>query len=162
MIYINSVMKNSMKDVTAKRLLEVVPALTARIRAEIRSCIPDGFSFQHFRILRSIMHGRNFVGEIAQHQGVSQPSMSRSIDSLVKRGFVERGGRLGDRRKAPLRLTKKGRFIIDKIIKSTESRLGDKISRLDAGDRKMLEQGLFELEKFFSADYSGKNKKAGR
>ncbi len=141
-------MHNELK--TAKRLLEIIPLSMARVRAEMRSCIPANLSVPHFRILGSIMRGKTLVNEIAQHHGVSQPSMSRSVDSLVKRGLIERSHESEDRRQTPLRLTKKGSGLFRKIKTATERRLSRRILILDSKSRNALLQGLDELEKLFS------------
>jgi DNA-binding MarR family transcriptional regulator len=141
-------MQNELK--TAKRLLEIIPLSMARVRAEMRSCIPGDLSVPHFRILGSIMRGKTLVNEIAQHHGVSQPSMSRSVDSLVKRGLIERSHESEDRRQTPLRLTKKGAALFRKIKTATEKRLSREIIILDSKSSNALLQGLDELEKLFS------------
>lgn len=136
----------------AKRLLEVIPSSMSRVRAEIRSCVPRELSVPHFRILGSIMRGRTLISEIARHHGVSQPSMSRSVDALVKRGFIERIPGARDRRQAPLRLTKKGVVIFNKITRAAEIKLSHKVSRLNTKSHEALLQGLIELERLFFPD----------
>ncbi len=135
---------------TAKRLLEIIPLSMARVRAEMRFCIPGDLSVPHFRILGSIIRGKKLVNEIAQHHGVSQPSMSRSVNSLVKRGLIERSHTSADRRQTPLRLTKKGAALFRKIKTATENRLSQKVLAMDSKNRNALLQGLAELEKLFS------------
>jgi DNA-binding MarR family transcriptional regulator len=134
----------------AKRLLEIIPLSMARVRAEMRSCIPGDLSVPHFRILGSIIRGRTLINEIAQHHGVSQPSMSRSVETLVRRGLIERSHDAADRRQFPLRLTKMGIALFNKIKTAAENRLSKKVSMLDSKSRKALLQGLNELEGLFS------------
>ncbi len=134
----------------AKRLLEVVPQSMARIRTEMRTCIPRGMTVPDFRILGSIARGKTLVSDIARHHGVSQPSMSRSVDGLVRSGFVERGRESSDRRQAPLRLTPKGLALYRKVARSAARRLGESISGLDHDGRAALLRGMTELEKLFS------------
>ena len=133
----------------AKRLLEAIPLFMARLRTEMRSSVPSDLSVPHFRILGSIIRGKTLINEIAQYHGVSQPSMSRSVSSLVKRGFIERSHETADRRQSPLRLTKKGLVLFHKIKAATENRLSKKLSLLDAKRRKALLRGLDELESLF-------------
>ncbi len=134
----------------AKRLLETIPLSMARLRMEMRSSVPPDLSVPHFRILGSVIRGKTLVNEIAQHHGVSQPSMSRSVNSLVKRGLIERSHTSSDRRQTPLGLTKKGAVLFRKIKTATESRLGQKVLTMDSKSRNALLQGLAELEKLFS------------
>ena len=145
-------MQNELK--TAKRLLEVIPLSMARVRTEMRSCIPGDLSVPHFRILGSIVRGKTLINEIAQYHGVSQPSMSRSVSSLVKRGFIERSHETADRRQSPLRLTKKGAALFHRIKAATENRLSRKVLTMDSKSRNALLQGLAELEKLFSIDHT--------
>lgn len=133
----------------AKRLLEAIPLFMARLRTEMRSSVPSDLSVPHFRILGSIIRGKTLINEIAQYHGVSQPSMSRSVSSLVKRGFIERSHETADRRQSLLRLTKKGLVLFYKIKAATENRLSKKLSLLDAKRRKALLRGLDELESLF-------------
>jgi DNA-binding MarR family transcriptional regulator len=119
--------------------------------------VPDGLSIPNFRIMRSIVRGRTLVSGIARHHGVSQPSMSRSVDALVKQGFIERSREASDRRQAPLKLTKKGGLLMNKVIRSAENRLSRRIKNLDAASRKGLLTGLDSLEKFFSIQYDNGN-----
>ncbi len=134
----------------AKRLLETIPLSMARLRMEMRSSVPPDLSVPHFRILGSVIRGKTLVNEIAQHHGVSQPSMSRSVNSLVKRGLIERSHTSADRRQTPLGLTKKGAALFRKIKTATENRLGQKVLTMDSKSRNALLQGLAELEKLFS------------
>ena len=134
----------------AKRLLETIPLSMARLRMEMRSSVPPDLSVPHFRILGSVIRGKTLVNEIAQHHGVSQPSMSRSVNSLVKRGLIERSRKSADRRQTPLRLTKKGTALFRKIKMATENRLSQKVMTMDSKSRNALLQGLAELEKLFS------------
>ncbi len=138
--------------VTVKRLLEVIPQSMARIRTEIRSCIPGNLSVPDFRILGSIMRGRNLVSDIARHHGVSQPSMSRSIEGLVRSGLVERGSGASDRRQAPLRLTNKGAALYRKITAAAEQRLHAQVARLDDKTRRALLDGMAGLEQLFAGN----------
>ena len=48
--------------------------------------------------------------------GLSLPTLSRSVDALVQRGYVSRTEDAHDRRVKRLRLTEKGREMIEKLI----------------------------------------------
>ncbi|MCL5277468.1 MAG: MarR family transcriptional regulator [Deltaproteobacteria bacterium] len=137
----------------AKRLLETIPQSMARIRAEIRSCIPRELTVPDFRILGSIVRGKNLVGDIAWHHGVSEPSMSRSIDGLVQSGLVERSKESPDRRQSPLKLTPKGAALFRRVTKAAERRLSKKVSGLDGKRREALLRGMAQLEKIFLPEH---------
>lgn len=133
----------------AKRLLEVIPHSMTRIRAEVRSCIPGRLSVPDFRILGSIYLGRNLIGDIARHHGVSQPSLSRSVGGLIQSGLVERVKKSADRRQVPLKLTKKGEALFLEVTEAAELHLLRRISLLDTQSCKRLSDGLDQLEKLF-------------
>jgi DNA-binding MarR family transcriptional regulator len=139
--------------ITVKRLLEVIPQSMARIRTEIRSCVPANLSVPDFRILGSITRGRNLVSDIARDHGVSQPSMSRSIENLVRSGLVERARGSSDRRQAPLRLTRAGEALFRKITAAAEQLLRARVSRLDEKTRQALLDGMAGLEALFMPDH---------
>jgi DNA-binding MarR family transcriptional regulator len=49
------------------------------------------------------------IGELHRHVLLSQPALSRMVDRLVERGFIERGADLADGRGVRLSLTAAGR-----------------------------------------------------
>lgn len=134
----------------AKRILEVVPMSMARIRTEMRAASPPDLSIPQYRILGSIFRGQNLAGEIARHQGVSQPAMSKMIDSLVEKGLIKREHQGKDRRQIPLALTLLGEELFLKIRRTAQQELSQRTADLSARDRKELLQGLAVLERFFS------------
>ncbi len=121
----------------------------SRIRSEMRSHSPADLSVPQYRILASIYRGRIHVGEIANHQGVSQPAMSKMVDSLVQKGFIERGTENKDRRQVHLKLTKTGEALYKKVREATQENLKSKLSCLTEREQQELELGLKHLEKLF-------------
>lgn len=134
----------------AKRVLEVIPLSMARIRTEMRAASPSDLSVPQYRILGSILRGRNLAGEIAKHQGVSQPAMSKMIDSLVEKGLIRRDTQGKDRRRIPLLLTPEGEELFLKIRRTAQQELSRHTGQLNARDRKELLQGLAQLERIFA------------
>jgi DNA-binding MarR family transcriptional regulator len=133
----------------AKKLMDIIPPSMHWIRTEMRSTMEDELSIPQFRILASIFRGRNVACDIAKHQGISQAAMSKMIDSLVARGFVEREANENDRRHFHLILTKNGDTFFKKMRKNAQANLKEQISILDQPDREDLEKGLRALEKLF-------------
>lgn len=137
----------------AKKLMDIIPPSMNWIRTEMRSAMKskeqEELSVPQFRILASIFRGRNVACDIAKHQGISQAAMSKMIDSLVARGFVEREANENDRRHFHLILTKEGDTLFKKLRKSAQANLKEQISCLEQTDREDLEKGLLALEKLF-------------
>jgi DNA-binding MarR family transcriptional regulator len=55
------------------------------------------------------------VKELADHLAMSLPAMSRSVDGLVQRGFVERTESAADRRARLVALLPKGRTLVSQL-----------------------------------------------
>jgi DNA-binding MarR family transcriptional regulator len=134
----------------AKQLLEVVPPTMARIRNEWRSFAPPEISIPQLRILGSVFKGRNLIGDIAKHQGVSQPAMSMLVEALIKKGYLKKTKSVTDKRQSPLALTAKGLKTHQKTRQSTEVKLSKALDSLSEADCLELEKGLLQIKKIFS------------
>jgi DNA-binding MarR family transcriptional regulator len=133
----------------ARKLMDIIPPSMNWIRTEMRATLEEELTVPQFRILANIFKGKNVACDIAKHQGISQAAMSKMIDSLVNRGFVERIANENDRRHFHLNLTKEGDTFYKKSRKSAQANLKEQISTLDLVDRENLERGLIALEKLF-------------
>src|SRR5215472_10245243 len=60
------------------------------------------------------------MSELARHQAVSLPTISKSVDMLVRRGWVERSAVKRDRRQSIVRLTRRGRRVLADIQQRAE------------------------------------------
>ena len=138
----------------AKKLMDIVPPAMHWIREEMRSessNSEDELSVPQFRIMASIYRGRNVASEIAKHHGISQAAMSKMIDSLVARKFVEREANENDRRHFHLNLTVEGRSFFQKTKSFAQSNLEKQITCLNKNERESLSDGLLVLEKLFQS-----------
>ena len=140
----------------AKKILDVIPPAMHWVRGEMRTNLGEELSIPQFRIMASIHRGRNIASEIAKYQGISQPAMSKMIDTLVARNLVEREENSNDRRHFHLVLTSEGKFFFQKTRNSTQKKLEKYITHLDDKERDKLYQGLEILEKLFLLS-KGKN-----
>src|SRR5262245_19141061 len=91
-------------DKTARELLAVTTLLmrsfTARMRQGEQRVEPA-----HIGILARLSAGPCSLTELAQHQAVRLPTMSKSIALLVKRGWVDRTTPSDNRRQTMVALT---------------------------------------------------------
>jgi DNA-binding MarR family transcriptional regulator len=77
----------------------------------------SGLSMQQIRTLFHLRHdGRCGVSEVGDLLGVTNPAASQMIDRLVLSGFIKRTEDPFDRRAKQLKLTEKGRTIVDESI----------------------------------------------
>jgi DNA-binding MarR family transcriptional regulator len=145
----------------AKKLMDIIPPSMGWIRTEMRSAMDsmskEEVTVPQFRILASIFRGRNVACDIAKHQGISQAAMSKMIDNLVAKGFVDREPNENDRRHFHLVLTSAGDSFFKKARKSAQAHLKEQISHLEEADRRDLEKGLIALEKLFQSAHSRDN-----
>ena len=68
-----------------------------------------------FGLLRMLMAGNLTISELSQRMGMGASTLVRSIDSLEKKGLVERGSDPQDRRRNPISLTRKGMELIQHV-----------------------------------------------
>ncbi len=133
----------------AKRILDTLPACMHEIVVRIRTSQNRGMTFSQFRILGGVTHGLKHVMKMATLHGVSQPAMSKMVDGLVKKGWLEKVPHGGDRRKIELGLTPRGKAAFRGARKDVELELKTKITGLSAGERSELARGLEQLRRLF-------------
>ena len=75
---------------------------------------------------------------LARHMAVSLPTMSKSVDMLVGRGWLERWVDKHDRRHTMIRLTPQGRRVLNGIKKRTEQHVGRSLTPLTTAEREQL------------------------
>ena len=74
--------------------------------------------------------------------GLSLPTLSRAIESLVKRGYVRRLEDSDDRRVKRLSLTAKGRRTIDRLIEIRAAEFETVLATLSDDERERLAEAL--------------------
>jgi DNA-binding MarR family transcriptional regulator len=125
----------------APELLNVVSLVTEAVWAELRRS-GAGIEPTQWATLRLLKPGARTMSELARHKAVSLPTMSRSVDMLVRRGWVERYVDEDDRRQTLVRLTVDGRRILAACRHRFEDLLGEKLAALDDDRRAALVTGL--------------------
>ncbi len=133
----------------ARELLNIMPLVMRTVAAELR------FSGElpapaHFPLLMMLNEGRRTLSELANLRGVSLPTMSNSVASLVQRGWVRRAAPVKDRRVVVVEMTEVGRAALERVGRATEAHLADVLAPLDALSRRRLQGGLGVLRKVFS------------
>ncbi len=76
-------------------------------------------------VLHSLVKGRQLSSDLAERFNVTNPTMTRIVESLVNKGYVERQHAVGDRRCIFLQLTDKG----EDVGKCVEQNFHDAIVR---------------------------------
>ncbi|ROQ39843.1 MarR family transcriptional regulator [Frondihabitans sp. PhB188] len=78
------------------------------------------------------------IGALSEHEGVTPPSMNRTVGALVELGFVERGTDDDDRRKVVLRTTLDGATFVLETRRRRDEWLVPRLARLTADERRSL------------------------
>src|SRR5689334_3914199 len=135
----------------ARDILKIVPIVMRTVAAELRAAgeLPAP---AHFSLLAMVKAQPRTLTELAMLQGVSLPTMSNSVSSLVQRGWVKRTSPARDRRIVIIEVTAEGQGTLERVSKAAEAHLSERLISLDGASRRKLHAGLAVLTKIFSSD----------
>jgi len=144
-----AVMRPAVDPQMAARLRLVLNRLARRLRREAA----DDLSPSLISALVTIdVHGPITLGELAAHELVRPPSVTRMVTGLEQRGLVRREADAGDRRVARVSLTAEGR----RVLRSTRTRktayLAKRLGRLDEAQLAALMDALPVLESLLEGE----------
>ena len=92
-------------------------------------------------------HDAMTPGELAEHEKVQPPSMTRVIAVLEERGLVRRAAHPTDRRQVILTVTQQGRDVVQLVRRRREAWLAQRLQELTAEERATLLAAAPILEK---------------
>src|SRR5689334_12871828 len=120
---------------TARDILDIIPLVMRTVAAELRAAgeLPAP---AHFGLLSILSERPRMITELAALHGVSLPTMSNSITSMVERGWVRRGAGEGDRRVAMIEVTANGRAALERVARAAETHLAEVLAPLDLPARR--------------------------
>lgn len=90
-------------------------------------------------------------GELAEHEKVQPPSMTRVIAVLEERGLVMRAPHRTDRRQVVLTVTEEGRILVSQARRRRDAWLAKRLKELTPGERALLRAAAPVLEKLSQA-----------
>jgi DNA-binding MarR family transcriptional regulator len=96
-------------------------------------------------------HGPMTPGELAEHEKVQPPSMTRVIAVLEERRLVMRAPHLTDRRQVVLTVTEQGRDLVSQARRRRDEWLAKRLKELSADERAVLRAAAPVLEKLSHA-----------
>jgi DNA-binding MarR family transcriptional regulator len=135
----------------AGQVLEAVPLVMAAIRTGMRSLRGADLSVPQFRVLVYLLrHAGGSLSAIAEHMGLTLPSMSKMIDGLVARDLVARQLNPADRRRVTLAPTSSGRQAMQAARNATAARLAARLSALPASERRTIGKAMQVLAAVFA------------
>jgi DNA-binding MarR family transcriptional regulator len=126
-----------------------VSRLARRLRAErLAKGLEPGLSDTQLAALAALeRHGAMTPGELAEHEKVQPPSMTRVISALEESGLVIRGPHATDRRQVVLTVTQAGRDVVQKSRSLREAWLARRLRELTPAERATLRAAAPILEK---------------
>lgn len=92
-------------------------------------------------------HSAMTPGELAEHEKVQPPSMTRVIAVLEERGLVAREPHLTDRRQVVLTVTEQGRDVVQRARRRRDAWLAKRLKELTPQERATLRAAAPILEK---------------
>lgn len=113
---------------------------TFRLARRLRSQrAVDSMSDGQFAVLAALsVHGPHTLGELAERERVSAPSMNRTVNCLEESGYLSRTPDAQDRRKVNIALTDAGRAVVDETVRRRDSWLEESLAALTPEQRATL------------------------
>lgn len=125
-------------DEEASSLRLAVMRFSRRIRAE-RAV--DTMSDGQIAVLGWLrLHGPHTLGELAERERVSAPSMNRTVNCLEEWGYVTRTPDETDRRKVNIDLSEAGRDVVTETARLRDAWLEEALSDFTLTERATLSQ----------------------
>jgi DNA-binding MarR family transcriptional regulator len=143
-------LEESLDLMIAKDLMEVVPRIMHRVRAAMRSNAKGQMTVAQLRILARLYQDVFTITYLAEWQGVSAPAMSKMIDVLEKKQWVERVPHSHDRRQVGLKLTAEGKKVFLSVRKGAKARMAETLVSLPEAEKTLLLQAFKVLSTLYS------------
>ena len=110
--------------------------LARRLRAQ-RAV--DTMSDGQFAVLAALsIHGEHTLGQLADRERVTAPSMNRTVSLLEEAGYLTRTPDDDDRRKVTIALTDAGRLVVTETVRRRDAWLEEALAALDEDERRTL------------------------
>ncbi|MFB8146544.1 MarR family winged helix-turn-helix transcriptional regulator [Microbacterium sp. NPDC056003] len=99
----------------------------------------DSMSDGQFAVLAALwVHGPHTLGELAERERVSAPSMNRTVNCLQESDYVVRSADENDGRKVVISLTDTGRAVVDETARRRDAWVEAALDQLSPGERDTL------------------------
>lgn len=129
----------------AHELQVAVMRLSRRLRAERGD---HGLTLTQLACLATLhRHGAMTPGDLAAHERVQPPSMTRTVNGLAERGLVSRAGNPDDGRQILISLTEEGRELLARDRARREEWLTQRLRELPPEERTVLTKAASILDR---------------
>lgn len=138
-----------MPDQFEDELRIAIMRLSRRMRQErADGTVTDGQLSVLFVLWRE---GAQTLGSLSEHEGVTPPSMNRTVNALVASGFVSRTTSPDDARKVDIEITEAGIAIARETKRRRVAWFSGRLAALNAQDRAALETATATLREIADA-----------
>jgi DNA-binding MarR family transcriptional regulator len=122
----------------ASSLRTSVMRLARRLRRERNS---EDLTLNQLAVLGTLSRrGDRSIGELAEHEKISSPSMTRIVNNLADAGLVERRPHETDGRQVLIRLTDTARAVLEDDRRRRDAWLAHRLGELTAEQRELLRE----------------------
>jgi MarR family transcriptional regulator for hemolysin len=137
-------------DTCVRELMDTAPQIIQVIRSEMRRGRGSDISIPQFRTLAFIQRNPDSsLSKLAEHLGLTLPSVSKLVDGLVKQKIILRQESTADRRRLTLILTEAGAAIVNSARAGAQANLSKKLADLSTDEMDTIYQALKLLRPIF-------------
>jgi DNA-binding MarR family transcriptional regulator len=138
-------------EACAHVVFEVVPHVMQKIRAEMRRRRGPEISVLQLRALAYLRRNPGAtLSSLAEHVGLTLPSMSSQVSGLVARNLIDRSVSTTDRRFVTLTLTEQGSSLLAAARQGTQESLAKSLATLAPDERAIVMVAMALLERVFA------------
>lgn len=138
-------------NLCAREIMDTVPQVVQAIRVEMRLGRGANISIPQFRTLRFIQrHPDSSLSDLADHLGLTPPSVSKLVECLVKQKLIDRQESTADRRRLTLGLTQAGESIVNIARTNAQASLVKTLSCLSDNDLEVIGHAMKLLHPLFA------------
>lgn len=108
----------------------------------------DSMSDGQFAVLAALwVHGPHTLGELADRERVSAPSMNRTVNCLQESGYISRSADENDGRKVVISLTDEGTAVVDETARRRDAWVEAALAELTDDERDALARAAAVMER---------------
>ena len=134
----------------ARQVMDMVPPMMRAVNAPMRDAGDAGNMMQMYT-MGALHKGPRAFKDLVAHRRVSAPTLSRSIEALVKRGWVVRVPHPDDKRQILLKLTGVGQQEFEGVRQRMQDHLAKLLAALSVDEQTAAFAGIEALQKAFAA-----------
>jgi len=138
---------------TAELVIDNIPLLMRLLRTKFREKRTGEMSMVQFRTLAFVDANQgSSLSDASTHIGLSLPSMSKLVESMVTRNLLRRDMHGEDRRRICLSLTEKGKNELDEAYRHTQTYFTEKFAELTEDERTQIGEAMNLMKKLFALE----------